>query len=774
MFTSGNFSRILSDKVKTLLYFYAPKPYRLRMNFRTELHPTPAAYQLSQTSKVVTVGSCFSEVIGRQLEKYKVETLTNPFGTIFNPLSACKLLQVCAGADIELADSFVQNNGRWYSYDFHSSFSAETEEELYEMLDEAIVLTRRFLKKADALILTLGTANIFRLNITGETVANCHKLPANNFTRETLLPEEIITTVAETHSLLRELNPNLKLVLTVSPVRHVKDTLELNSVSKAVLRLATHFLSQNLPEITYFPAYELLIDDLRDYRFYKEDLLHPTPLAETYIWQKFTGAYFETTFQLFTEEWDKILRAKEHKPFHPESPQHQAFIQQTLEKLRTLQEKTDVTEELAWFESQVILLPEPEEEDSEDEDDEEIATANRASNFLDGLETEAGEETLSEKPEPAESFAKGAGSPVPSLTEDGLPRRKKKKKKKKKRPAFTDDTVSLAEVGTTRVPDEVKQEEPTTEAEAELTAVLAVPEHPITHYGETLSEAASEQVRPIMPAKSKSAKRRESRKKKKGMFPAETPFTPEASDEMANLLAPETTSEPSLTFSPQNPTVSEEKTAEITAENSAENVSPKAGKRPAKTRNDRKKKSTFPDLFAPETTEATVDFPGESGKAQVDAAPEVSEAPATTINPEIEIPTPPRTKAPARGRKPKKVTPKNAEAQPVTETIAVPFATAREIMEETPAPAPSKTKSKKPARPAKPKKAPATNPEIEIAVPETFPVPPKAKTKPETKPKAKAKPGAKEKAKPKTKEKPVPETAKTPGKPGRKKKPSVS
>ena len=117
------------------------------MNFRTELHPASAAYKLNLTSNVVTVGSCFSDVIGRQLEKYKVPTLTNPFGTIFNPLSACKLLQICAGADVELADSFVQNNGRWYSYDFHSSFSAETEEALYEQLDEVLVKTRRFLKK---------------------------------------------------------------------------------------------------------------------------------------------------------------------------------------------------------------------------------------------------------------------------------------------------------------------------------------------------------------------------------------------------------------------------------------------------------------------------------------------------------------------------------------------------------------------------------------------------------------------------------------------------
>src|SRR5688572_1345557 len=270
------------------------------MLFRTELTPKPTAFQLNHAAKVVTAGSCFSEVIGQKLEKYKVATLTNPFGTIFNPLSVCKLLQVCAGADVELADSFVENNGRWFSFDFHSSFSATSEEELYENLDEVIVKTRRFLKKADVLILTFGTANVYRHNISGETIANCHKLPGGTFCKETLLPEEIINAVAETHSLLRELNPNLKLVLTVSPVCHIKDTLELNSVSKSVLRLATHYLSQQLPGITYFPSYELLLDDLRDYRFYKEDLLHPTASAEQYIWEKFRDAYFDVAFQDFT------------------------------------------------------------------------------------------------------------------------------------------------------------------------------------------------------------------------------------------------------------------------------------------------------------------------------------------------------------------------------------------------------------------------------------------------------------------------------------------
>lgn len=727
------------------------------MNFRTELHPNPAAYKLNQTAKVVTVGSCFSDVIGRQLEKYKVETLTNPFGTIFNPLSACKLLQVCAGADVELADSFVQNNGRWYSYDFHSSFSADNEETLYEMLDEVIVKTRRFLKQADVLILTLGTANIFRLNITGETVANCHKLPANNFTRETLLPEEIITGIAETHSLLRELNPNLKLVLTVSPVRHLKDTLELNSVSKSVLRLATHFLTQSLPDITYFPAYELLIDDLRDYRFYKEDLLHPTPLAEQYIWEKFTGAYFESTFTLFTQEWDKIIRAREHKPFHPESAQHQAFIQDTIEKLRTLQEKVNVAEELAYFESQVIILPEPEEETDAEEDEETAEEEVIPGYFSEEKEVASAEETV-------EMAVAALNQPASAtLPEDGQVRKKKKKKKKKKRPVNAEEGVSLAEVGTTREPDYVKAAAQTTEAIAEVNDVLAIPEHPLAHYGETLSEAPAEQIRPIVTAKSKSAKRRESRRKKKALSASETAFVHETSAELAALLQPEA-SVSEVTFAGVKDTVSEHIQPEPIANPEIEMEPVEPGKRPVKARNDRKKKKTYPDLFAPVTSEIELQTSGENLK---DLEPPIATANSEseglnqeTVSAEAKVQNPK-----GRGRKPKTAK-LFTEAELVSETIAVPFVPVTEITEKpTEAISPAAPKGRTARRPAAPKpaKAPFKTAKGKAAkepIPAVLdPViekpkkrPGRAKTEVQAKPEAKAKP------------------AKTPTKPGRKKK----
>lgn len=607
------------------------------MIFRTELHPGVAEHKLDLTSKVVTVGSCFSEVIGRQLEKYKIQTLSNPFGTIFNPLSACKLLQVCAGADVELADSFVENNGRWYSYDFHSSFSAPTEEELYEQLDEVIVKTRRFLKQTDTLVLTLGTANIFRLKITGETVANCHKLPAANFTRETLLPEEIITAIAETHSLLRDLNPNLRLVLTVSPVRHLKDTLELNSVSKAVLRLATHYLSQQLPFISYFPAYELLIDDLRDYRFYKEDMLHPTATAEQYIWEKFSGAYFEETFHLFAQEWEKVLKAREHRPFHPESPGHQAFLQHIIGLLDSLKEKVDVTEELAYFESQVVVLPEVVEEPDSEEDEEEIPET-----------TENITKTAQEAEEPE---AEEAGAPVmtaipaeslAALEEGNRKKKKRKPKRKKKKPFGAEGTTPLAEAAAeTILAAEQSETDASSEFAPEIGDLLETTAEPIVA---TLAAAFTE---PAGATLSKSAKKRANRRKKKALAaqhsateetlsaPASNPVQERTSiqpeQEISDLLprSGTQTTTPELATLPDAGSVSAEAEPGPSEENlPAPALKGRRERQPAKT-SSRSKKRVFPELFAPVV-------PAEMSSEE---APELPEQPETAleVNPLLEI-----------------------------------------------------------------------------------------------------------------------------------------
>lgn len=306
--------------------------------FRTEVQITPSQLNLTLSDKVVTIGSCFAEVIGRKLQEYKADVLPNPFGTIFNPVSVSRLLQAVAGTAVGLENSYVQRDGIWYSYDLHSSLSSPDREELKKLIERQVNQTREQLLNARLLILTLGTAVSYKLSDSGTIVANCHKLPSRHFTRELLTTQTIVESIKYSLAEILKLNPALQVILTVSPVRHVKETLQVNSVSKSILRVATHYLVEQLPYVHYFPAYEIMQDDLRDYRFYGPDMLHPTPVAEEYIWQKFIQAYLHPTYQQFIPAWDKMRRAIAHKPFHPDTEAHQVFLQKSLTQLHNLSE----------------------------------------------------------------------------------------------------------------------------------------------------------------------------------------------------------------------------------------------------------------------------------------------------------------------------------------------------------------------------------------------------------------------------------------------------
>ena len=307
--------------------------------FRTEIQVAPTDLQLSLQDKVLTMGSCFAEVIGNKLKQNKVDVLVNPFGTIFNPFSVCLLLQAAAGKAYDFEQHLVEQNGIWYAYDLHSSLSSPDKKLLLQQIHERVQRTKEQLQQASLLIITLGTAVAYQLHHSGKVVANCHKLPARNFERVLLRTEEMVQVFAQTQELLRQINPKLTVLLTVSPVRHIKETLTTNSVSKATLRVLCHQLDETHDKVQYFPAYEIMMDDLRDYRFYKQDMLHPTEVAEDYIWQKFVAAYYDKSFQAFLEAWQKMQRAVAHRPFHPESEAHQAFLRSTLQKLAEMAEQ---------------------------------------------------------------------------------------------------------------------------------------------------------------------------------------------------------------------------------------------------------------------------------------------------------------------------------------------------------------------------------------------------------------------------------------------------
>jgi hypothetical protein len=313
-----------------------------RTEFNTRLHKSTIGIK----SSLLTIGSCFSDGIGNKLAGNKFNTLVNPFGTTYNPLSIHKLIQMAIHNQAPSPETYSQNEDIYSNYDFHSSFSELTKEKLEKRITEAIGMVHYFLSKSEFLFLTYGTAFVYERKDTGEMVANCHKQPASLFSKQLINQETIITSFNEMYSNLKKFNPGIKIILTLSPVRHIKDTIELNSVSKSILRVACHSLTQNKEEVSYFPAYEIMMDDLRDYRFYTSDFLHPSQEAEEYIWEKFTDNYFDKDTKEIVQQWQTLKKQLEHKPFHPASIGHQKFLKETLTKLEMLNTKLNVEEEI--------------------------------------------------------------------------------------------------------------------------------------------------------------------------------------------------------------------------------------------------------------------------------------------------------------------------------------------------------------------------------------------------------------------------------------------
>ncbi|MGB5929628.1 MAG: GSCFA domain-containing protein, partial [Cyclobacteriaceae bacterium] len=325
--------------------------------FRTELTPHPAHKPIKLGQKIVSIGSCFADCMGRRLLEYKFETLTNPFGVLFNPLSVASLLLAALRGNQLDPERIVERNGRYFHFDLHSCFHSKSPDELMEKGNKALAETAEKLKMADHLIITLGTAYAYRHLATDRHVANCHKMPQGIFAKELLSPRVIEEALSELVGELTRLPGNPSVTMTVSPVRHIKDTIPLNNVSKSTLRLVVHNLTTQHEAIRYFPSYELMMDDLRDYRFYKEDMLHPTPQAEGYIWKKFIETTFDDEAFSFTKEWKKMRNALSHRPLNPGSKEHKDFILKTIShqqgfssKVNTLPEIEEMTRQLRLYE----------------------------------------------------------------------------------------------------------------------------------------------------------------------------------------------------------------------------------------------------------------------------------------------------------------------------------------------------------------------------------------------------------------------------------------
>lgn len=321
------------------------------MHFRTELTVPESPKKITLQTQTLTLGSCFAEVIGSKLVENKIPTLSNPFGTLFNPLSITKLLHHALDETLPDERLYVEHQGVWFHYDFHSSLWGTSKEALRERLVTTLAAVKHWLSRTEVLIITLGTAFVYRHLESGQLVANCHKTPNSAFQRELLRLEQI---VAAFENVLAKLPSSLHVIFTVSPVRHTRDTLPLNAVSKSLLRVACHELSER--GHAYFPAYELLLDDLRDYRFYKPDLIHPNEQAEDYIFERFANAFFTKELQKFIQEWQKIRQALGHRPLYPNTASHRQFLKNLLQKLQKIASDVDVTVEITTVSEQLASL----------------------------------------------------------------------------------------------------------------------------------------------------------------------------------------------------------------------------------------------------------------------------------------------------------------------------------------------------------------------------------------------------------------------------------
>ncbi len=251
-------------------------------------------------------------------------------------------------------DETIEVQGVNYHWQAHSEVSAINKKDLLSSLDHQLKLTHAQLKKTDWIIITFGSAFVYRLIQSGKIVANCHKVPKSEFTKELLSVMEITTAFKSLLETLKASDIQANILLTVSPVRHIKDGLTENNLSKSVLIQAVQELVSTNEHVHYFPAYEIMIDELRDYRFYKEDLVHPNDQAINYIWHQLVSSYFDSESQKFIEDWSKLQKAINHKPFHPETAQHQQFIRSTIDKLKAFNYQVNVSSEITQLEQQLI------------------------------------------------------------------------------------------------------------------------------------------------------------------------------------------------------------------------------------------------------------------------------------------------------------------------------------------------------------------------------------------------------------------------------------
>lgn len=310
------------------------------MNFSTKIPLAISNNPIDYDSKIVSLGSCFAENIGAKLEYFKFQNSVNPFGIIFNPISIENLINRAVNKIEFTENDIFFHNELWHCYEVHSVLSNTSSELLLENLNKILHNFRSQLEEASQIVITYGTSWIYKLKSSKKVVANCHKVIQNQFDKEILSTEVIEKSIQNTIDLIHKINPKCYFIFTISPVRHIKDGFVENQRSKAHLITAIHstYNSQRITQ-NYFPSFEIMMDELRDYRFYAEDMLHPNQVAIDYIWEQFTKYQIAHEIHPIMQEINTIQKGLTHRPFNPNAESHQKFLKKLQQKMVELQQQ---------------------------------------------------------------------------------------------------------------------------------------------------------------------------------------------------------------------------------------------------------------------------------------------------------------------------------------------------------------------------------------------------------------------------------------------------
>jgi hypothetical protein len=324
------------------------------MNLRTEIEVFPFDKQINFNSSILTFGSCFADNIASYLINRKFDVLANPFGVLFNPVSINNSINHLLNKTVFSEHDLVENQSEWHSFSHHSDFSHHEKENCINNINAERVNTSRFLERSNWIFITYGTSFVYKIKDTNHVVSNCHKFPQEKFERSLLSDKELFSSADSTVKRLTKLNPDIQILFTVSPIRHWKDGAVDNQLSKSKLIVAVNKIVSANTNCHYFPSYEIIMDDLRDYRFYEADMLHPNKIATDYIWQKFRDALIEPDCYSIMQSLEKIHLARYHRVRNPKSSSHRKFVLKQLELIKELINKlpsVNLEEERKYFQS---------------------------------------------------------------------------------------------------------------------------------------------------------------------------------------------------------------------------------------------------------------------------------------------------------------------------------------------------------------------------------------------------------------------------------------